>query len=157
VSEYRFLTTWLLEAPIERVWEAIHDSERWPEWWKGVKRVQELEPGDDEGRGSLTRYTWRSRLPYDLEFDMRVTRVERPHVIEGSASGELDGEGRWRLFEANGTTAVTYEWVVRTTRAWMNAAAPLARPVFAWNHDVVMRQGGQGLARLLGVPLVVSD
>ena len=28
--EYRFLTTWLLEAERERVWEAIFDSEAWP-------------------------------------------------------------------------------------------------------------------------------
>jgi uncharacterized protein YndB with AHSA1/START domain len=157
VPAYRFLTTWCLEAPIDRVWEAIHDSERWPQWWKGVERVVEIEAGDDEGRGSLTRYTWRSRLPYDLEFDMRVTRVERPYLLEGQASGELAGEGRWRLFEGNGATAVTYEWVVRTTRPWMNALAPLARPLFAWNHDVVMRQGGEGLAQLLGAPLLVSD
>jgi hypothetical protein len=36
----------------------------------------------------------------------------------------------------------------------MNLLAPLARPVFAWNHDVVMRWGGEGLARLLGTRLV---
>lgn len=44
-----------------------------------------------------------------------------------------------------------YEWDVRTTQWWMNALAPLARPVFAWNHDYVMRQGGEGLRRRLGV------
>jgi uncharacterized protein YndB with AHSA1/START domain len=157
VSAYRFLTTWALGAPIERVWEAIHDSERWPQWWKGVERVVELEPGDQDGRGALTRYTWRSRLPYELEFDMRVTRVERPFLLEGEATGELAGEGRWRLYEGDGATAVTYEWVVRTTRPWMNVLAPLARPVFAWNHDVVMRQGGEGLSKLLDAPLLVSD
>jgi hypothetical protein len=42
-------------------------------------------------------------------------------------------------------TAVTYEWNVRTTKAWMNALAPVARPVFAFNHDYVMRRGGEGL------------
>ena len=128
MKPYRFLTTWCLEAPVDHVWEAIHDSERWPEWWKGVERVVELEAGDDEGRGALTRYTWRSRLPYNLEFDMRVVHVERPYFLEGQASGELAGEGRWRLFEANGTTAVTYEWVVHTTRPWMNALAPWRGP-----------------------------
>ncbi len=38
---------------------------------------------------------------------------------------------------------------MRTTKAWMNAIAPLARPVFAWNHHAVMKQGGVGLAREL--------
>ncbi|MCA1656715.1 MAG: polyketide cyclase, partial [Actinobacteria bacterium] len=32
--------------------------------------------------------------------------------------------------------------------------APLARPVFRWNHDVVMRQGGEGLADRLGARLL---
>jgi hypothetical protein len=36
----------------------------------------------------------------------------------------------------------------------MNALAPLLRPAFVWNHDWVMRQGGEGLARRLGVPLL---
>ena len=42
MSEYRFLTTWCLGAGIDPVWEAIYDSKRWPEWWRGVERVVEL-------------------------------------------------------------------------------------------------------------------
>ncbi len=49
-----------------------------------------------------------------------------------------------------------YEWNVSTGKRWMNAVAPLARPVFAWNHDLVMRWGGEGLARELGLPLLAS-
>jgi uncharacterized protein YndB with AHSA1/START domain len=156
MARYEFLTTWCLAAPIDRVWDALYESERWPEWWRGVERVQVLEPGDADRVGELSRYTWKSRLPYTLEFDMRTTRVERPFVVEGAAQGELTGEGRWRLFEGNGATAVTYEWVVETTERWMNVLAPLARPVFAWNHDVVMRNGGEGLARRLGAKLLVA-
>jgi len=154
MAEYTFLTTWAVDAPIEAVWDAIFESEHWSEWWKGVEKVVELEPGDDDGVGSLQRYTWKSRLPYRLEFDMRTTRVERPHLIEGEAEGDLDGFGRWRLFDGRGT-AVTYEWSVRTTEPWMNVLARLARPLFAWNHDVVMRQGGEGLAQRLGARQLV--
>ena len=42
-------------------------------------------------------------------------------------------------------------WNVRTTKPWMNLLAPLARPLFKWNHDVVMGWGAEGLARKLGV------
>jgi uncharacterized protein YndB with AHSA1/START domain len=155
MAEYTFLTTWCVDAPIDEVWEAIFDSARWPEWWKGVEKVVELEPGEADGVGSVSRYTWKSRLPYKLEFDMKTTRVERPHLLEGVAVGDLDGSGRWRLFDGRGT-AVTYEWSVKTTEPWMNALAPIARPVFAWNHDVVMRQGGEGLAQRLGSRLLVA-
>ena len=154
MAEYAFLTAWRLAAPRERVFEVIHASEQWPEWWRGVERVVKLEDGDGEGRGSLGLYTWRSRIPYRVQFEMRITRVDRPERMDGEAVGELTGTGCWRLFEDDGTTVVLFEWRVRTTRAWMNALAPVARPVFRWNHDWIMRQGGRGLARRLGAELL---
>jgi uncharacterized protein YndB with AHSA1/START domain len=159
LARYEFLTTWLLDAPLDPVWETIYDAHSYPRWWRGVEAVVELEPGDENGQGvgHVARYTWRSRLPYRLEFDMRVTRVERPNLLAGQASGELEGEGTWRFYEGPAGTAVTYAWNVNTTRPWMNHLAPLLRPAFAWNHDVVMRQGGEGLARLLGARLIGSD
>jgi uncharacterized protein YndB with AHSA1/START domain len=157
MAEYRFLTTWLLEAERERVWDAIYESERWPEWWKGVLEAEKLEEGNETGVGQFGRYVWKSRLPYRLEFFVRTTKVERPYLLEGDASGELAGIGRWRLYEQAGTTAALYEWNVRTTRAWMNLLAPVARPIFATNHNYVMRNGGRGLAERLGARLLAID
>jgi uncharacterized protein YndB with AHSA1/START domain len=157
MADYRFLTTWLLEADHERVWDAVYESERWREWWKGVLDSERLAEGDENGIGQVGRYVWKSKLPYRLEFQMRTTRVERPHLLEGEASGELAGTGRWRFFEQDGVTAVIYEWNVRTTRAWMNLLTPVARPIFAVNHDYVMRNGGEGIAQLLGAKLLAID
>jgi hypothetical protein len=122
-----------------------------------VLEAEKLEEGDEAGVGQYGRYVWKSRLPYRLEFFVRTTKVEKPHLLEGDASGELAGIGRWRLFEHAGVTAVLYEWNVRTTRAWMNFFAPFARPIFAVNHDYVMRNGGHGLAKLLGARLLAVD
>jgi hypothetical protein len=155
--EYRFLTTWLLETPREPVWDAIYDQKAWPEWWRGVEDVVELDPGDDDGVNSHSRLTWRSRLPYDLVFEAKTRVVDKPRLIEAEAFGELSGHGRWRLFEQDGVTAVMYEWNVATTKPWMNAMAPLLRPVFEWNHNWVMRNGGVGVAELLGCRLLASD
>ena len=150
MAGYAFVTHWSFQAPIEQVWTLISEPERWPEWWPGVEKVEVLEKGTDGDVGSLRRYTWKSKLPYRLRFDMRTTRVERPHALEGRAEGELDGTGRWELAQEGDWTRVRYDWRVRTTKAWMNLLAPVARPFFAWNHDVVMRWGGEGLARRLG-------
>ena len=83
--------------------------------------------------------------------------VERPHALAGEASGELEGTGRWSLLEDDGNTVVIYDWRVRTTKRWMNLASPVARPIFKWNHDRVMRWGGEGLARHLGCRLLASS
>lgn len=157
MGDYRFLTTWLLEADRERVWDAVHRSERWPAWWDGVIEAERLADGDANGIGERGRYVWRSRIPYKVEFEVVTTRKERPYLLEGRASGGLEGIGRWRFFSDGGTTAVLYEWNVRTTKWWMNLIGPVARPVFEWNHDYVMRSGGEGLARLLGARLIASD
>ena len=154
MADYAFLTAWRVAARREDVFEVIHASERWPEWWDGVERVVKLEEGDAEGRGSVGHYRWRSALRYRLEFEMRITRVDRPARMDGEAVGELSGTGSWRLYEDGAATAVLFEWRVRTTRWWMNALAPVARPVFRWNHNRLMRAGGRGLARRLGVELL---
>ncbi|HYE58265.1 MAG TPA: SRPBCC family protein [Rhodothermales bacterium] len=157
MAQYEFLTSWCVDAPIERVFAVLNDSAAFPEWWKGVTAVEVLEPGEADGVGELARYSWRSVLPYTLRFDSRVTRVEPPHLIEGHATGELEGIGVWRLFAAPDSTAVLYAWRVRTTKRWMNIWGPVARPAFRWNHDRVMHQGGVGLAERLGASLLLHD
>jgi uncharacterized protein YndB with AHSA1/START domain len=156
VARYEFLTTWCVDAPIEAVFDLLMDSAGYPRWWKGVTSVEMLNPGDELGVGERDRFVWRSVLPYSLSFDLRVARVERPYLIEGHAAGELEGVGTWRLYEGRGV-AIVYDWRVRTTRLWMNVFGPLARPAFAWNHDLVMRQGGRGLAAELGAKLLAHD
>ena len=64
MAEYAFLTTWLLDSPREPVWEAIHDQESWPSWWRGVEEASELRAGDGDGLGSVSRMVWKSLLPY---------------------------------------------------------------------------------------------
>jgi len=158
MAEYAFLTTWLLDSPRQPVWEAIHDQERWPQWWRGVEEATEVRPGEGEdGVGTISQMVWKSLLPYRVRFEVTTTRVEHPHLMEGQAVGELEGTGCWRLYEQDGITAVLYEWNVSTTAAWMNLLAPALRPVFEWNHDWVMHRGGEGIARLLGCRLLACD
>ena len=149
-ANYAFVTIWRIEAPLPEVWEAIYHSERWPEWWRGVESVIELERGDNGGIGNKRRYTWKGVLPYRLTFDIRTTRIEHERLLEGAASGDLVGNGVWYFSHHDGVTLVRYEWRVRTTKGWMNVLVPLARPLFHWNHGKVMGWGGMGLARRLG-------
>ncbi len=156
MARYEFLTTWLLRAPRTAVWDVLQETAAWPEWWRGVESVVELDGGDGSRVGSRYRVRWRSLVPYSVEFEFEVERVELPRLMSGRATGDLDGAGVWRLYEQDGVTAVTYDWRVHTTKPWMNAIAPLARPVFEWNHDWVMARGGEGLAARLGAELLAT-
>ncbi len=154
MAEFHFVTEWRIEAPLTQVCDAISHCLYWPQWWKGVEKVEEFDPGGVDGIGCLRRFTWRGRLPYRLTFDMRITRTVPLSILEGRASGEVEGIGRWRFSNDGGVTIVRYEWHVRTNRLWMNIIAPIARPLLKWNHDQVMRQGAEGMARLLNARLV---
>jgi hypothetical protein len=119
-------------------------------------RATKVRDGDENDVGCIWRLGWRARLPYTLEFESETTRVERPRLMEGVTRGDLTGVGIWRFYEGAAGTAAVYDWKVRTVKRWMNALAPLGRPVFVHNHDVIMRQGAEGLARLLGVRLIAA-
>lgn len=150
MSDYEFVTVWEIDAPLEIVWDVIEDADAWPEWWKGVISVTEIASGDANGVGSIRRTVWKSALPYKLEFDSEVLRIEMHKLIEARAFGELDGFGVWH-FEAidESRTRIQYDWTVKTTKPWMNLLAPVARPFFRWNHDTIMRWGEDGLKRRL--------
>lgn len=153
-QKYSFVTRWQINAPIEKVWDAIYESTEWPKWWKGVLNVQVLDKGRPNGVDGVRRYTWKSALPYKLSFDMRLTERQDLKQLHGIAFGELEGEGTW-LFEQIGDSCyVQYNWDVFTNKAWMNYLSFLLKPAFKFNHDVVMRWGAKGLAKKLGAELV---
>jgi uncharacterized protein YndB with AHSA1/START domain len=153
MSDYNFVTRWFLRASIERVFAELEAVEQWPSWWPGVLAVEVLSQGAPDGLGKRTRNTWKSRLPYTLTFEAELVRYEPPRLIEVAASGELVGRGRWELAPERAGTRVVYYWQVATARAWMNLLAPIARPFFKWNHDLVMQWGGEALAHKLGTCL----
>ena len=149
MSRYSFLTTWNINSDVDSVWDAIYRSESWPEWWKSVSEVTELKKGDDYGVGSIRRYRWKTPLGYSLIFNMETTKAQPPSLLEGIATGELEGTGLWQLYASDRVTTVIYKWEVSTTKAWMNLLAPLAEPLFRWNHNMVMDNGRLGLSKLL--------
>lgn len=152
--DYHFVTFWYIEAPLEEVCEVIYHSLNWPQWWRNVERVEDIAIGDARGIGSVRRYTWKGRLPYRLTFDICVIHIEPLAAIEGIASGDVEGKGRWLFTTDGAVTIVRYEWQVRTTPAWMNLLAWFARPFIKWNHNAVMQQGGEALAHMLNARLV---
>lgn len=147
MSDYRFVTEWVIPAPQGRVWKELTAPEAWPEWWRGVERVVLLRAGDADGIGARREYVWKSWLPYRLTFTMETTRIEPQTLIEGRAAGELEGRGLWQLRPARTATEVRYDWEVAATKPWMRRLAPMARPFFTWNHDVIMEWGREGLVR----------
>lgn len=146
---YRLLTSWHVAAPAEPVWRALLHSERWPRWWPGLEGVRELAPGDGGGIGNRRGYTWRTPFGYRLRFVLRTTRIETERLLEGEASGDVRGWGRWHFDPGPDATDVVYEWDVQAARPAMRLFSAVAHPLFAWGHQHLMRQGARGLGAAL--------
>jgi hypothetical protein len=157
MADYRFETTWRLVASESDAWDLLVDGEGWPRWWASVRRVEELSPGSGAGVGRRLRYHFGTRLPYTLTFDAELVEVTEPTRLVAAASGELVGTWTCDLEQHGETVVLRHVWAVATTRAWMNVLAPLARPLFSWNHASLMREGGDGFAEQLGTTAQVES
>jgi uncharacterized protein YndB with AHSA1/START domain len=153
MERYHFVTDIEVAAAPDPVWDALADPTAWPAWWRQLRRVAVLAPGRPDGVGRRYRLDFRTALPYTLGFASETTRISPPTAWEARITGDLAGAGRYELISVDGGSRVRHIWIVGTTKPWMNALAPVARPAFAWNHGVLMREFALGLAGRLGVPL----
>jgi hypothetical protein len=146
---------WRIDAPVDRVWAALNELETWPRWWPCVRSVRLLKVGRADGVGSVRRIEWATRPPCDLVVDVEAVESLRHERLRGrshgKSPGQLRGEGLWLLRSDGGSTDVTAVWRVELAPRWMRWLAPVLVPLFRWNHRSVMRAGGLGLARHLGV------
>jgi hypothetical protein len=150
MEHYSFVTTWRFRHPVPVVWPLIKDIAHWPDWWKGVTSVDVKKEGEPDGCGKCAAITWRSVLPYSLSFELEVTSIIEFKKIVGYTTGELQGKGTWDFFaEENNCSSLCFYWDVNTTIPWMNTLAPVLKPVFKWNHDIVMKWGEEGLNQKL--------
>ncbi len=149
MAGYNWVSVWDIDAPRPMVWAAISRAEDWPRWWPFVDSVELLRPGDADGAGAMCHLVWRTRLPYRIRLEVETVDVKPEHSLWVRAQGDAAGEGTWKLTDAGGGTRVEYEWRISLDRPWMRWLAPLAAPLYRWNHDAVMAAGGTGLARYL--------
>jgi len=156
MARYHFVTDVEVAVAPDQVWGVLADPTTWPAWWRELRRAELLAPGGEGGVGRRYRLEFRTALPYTIGFESETTRMSRPTVWEARIAGDLEGTGLYEVTSLDGRSRVRHTWLVGTTKPWMNALAPVARPAFAWNHGVLMRHFAVGLAGRLGVPLLSS-
>lgn len=148
ITSYRFLDHWSVPAPIEQVWPIIRDVNGYPRWWKEF--VETRRRNDIDGVGAVVWVHAKSALPYHMYFEVEAIREEPPRLAAVRVRGDLNGEMMWTLGPDGQGTRLTFEETVVTGKTLLNVLAPLFKPLFGWNHRIMMRNGKQGLRRLLG-------
>jgi hypothetical protein len=148
--EFHLRSNWRVQARVDEVFEVISEPLHFVRWWSAVYlRVEEVEPGDDDGVGRTLNLHTRGLLPYTLDWQATATEVNKPVRLVVEARGDLEGKGEWNLRQDGEWTKVDYDWKVFANKPWMRRLAPLLRPVFAANHHWAMQKGQQGLVEEL--------
>lgn len=147
---YEIVSRWRVPGSIDAVYDVLTDAAALPRWWPAAyTQVSEIDAGDARGRGRVSDIVTRGFLPYDVKWRLTVVDVDPPATIRVAASGDLTGEGEWRLRQDGGDVDLVYTWRVRVEKPWMQRLEFLLKPLFAVNHRFVMRRGEAGLKREL--------
>jgi uncharacterized protein YndB with AHSA1/START domain len=148
--EFRIPTRWLVEGSVEEVYDLISKPQDFVRWWPDVYlRVEETDPGDENGVGKAHRLHTRGRLPFTLNWQSRITEAQRPVHIVLEARGDLEGRGEWRLRQDGEKVKVDFDWAVVGNKPLIRYLAPVLKPLFTANHRWAMKKGLQELEREL--------
>lgn len=157
LTSYHFITELSVGAPVRDVYDTLVQPEWWLDRWSDATAVRRVQEGDPSGVGTRFDAEVRAPLGYRLRAQIETVEATPPSHLRMIASGDVEGVGVWRLGRAKGLTHVTFTWAVRTTPAWMNALAPIARPVFERSHHAVIRHAAEAAAAHLDADLVSVD
>ena len=95
----------VIDAPIERVWEAVADIEGQPRWMHDMKAVR-LQTTDPVGVGTVAEADVRI-LGVSVTDPVHITEFEPPHRFGISHDGSFKGHGLITLEAgADGTTTI---------------------------------------------------
>jgi hypothetical protein len=151
---------WRIEGPIEIVWHFISHGRTFPEWWPVFLNA---EGGDDEiAVGARIRYHVKAPLPYHLYWDVTISRLEPPYLLETDTRVSLGswfrlgGPVRFRLAQQGRFVEVVNEQEMRAERRLPGPLRALAARAFAFNHDQAMAVGGRGLQRAVRARLAAQ-
>lgn len=146
---YTFCSIWKLPASKQEVWHALTEQPfNWQDWWPELNDVHDMKLAKGL-TGTTFSCTWQAPMGYRLKSDVTIGTIVNDEKVILHSEGDVRGSVTCQLSEVAGQTNIRIDWQVMTTKAWMNYLAPLLKPLFVYNHHVVMRSGERGLRNYL--------
>ena len=145
---YRFLDRWIVQEPIERVYEAIGDALSYERWWTDFV-IRSTGDAGEPRPGKRNELLVKAYLPYKVNFGLEVVEAERPVRILSRLFKDFDGSGEWTLRETADGTEATLDWRPSVNHALIRYLTPVLRPLFRSNHNWAMRRGERQLGDYL--------
>ena len=145
-AEYHFVTEWRVEGSVGEVKEVLGDGLSLPRWWPSVYlSVRLREEGGPDGVGRTVDLHTKGWLPYTLRWTLRITEPITDGGFALTATGDLQGTGRWTFEQRGPEVLVGYDWRVMATKPLLRRLSWLLRPAFSANHRWAMKRGEESL------------
>lgn len=149
-ADYQFRTVWRVAGTAEEVADVLGDGAALPRWWPSVYLSVGMAAAAPDGNGpgvappvALHTKGW---LPYTLRWTLTITEPVAPRGFALTATGDLNGTGRWTFEQDGPETVITYDWCVTAAKPLLRRLGWLLKPAFAANHRWAMDRGEQSLA-----------
>lgn len=148
---YRLGHRWLIQGPIEAVFDVLSQLTEFPTWWSVFKSVESDDP--ELGLGASARVRTRVVLPYNLEWDLTVAAKDRPRLLQLDATlllanrFPMRGPLRFTLTETPDGVEVLNEQVFTSERRLPPPLRAIAQRMFAYNHAWGFERGGIALQK----------
>ena len=144
-SDYEFRTVWRVDGTVDEVRDVLADGPSLPRWWPAVYlSVDTVNEGEGNGGGEIALFT-KGWLPYTLRWTLRVTEPITDAGFALTATGDLNGTGRWTFTQDGSEVVVTYDWRVSASKPLLRRLTWVLRPVFSANHRWAMARGEESL------------
>jgi uncharacterized protein YndB with AHSA1/START domain len=117
MAEYRFVTHWRFDAPLERVWTELDTPERYPEWWPSMRVYRDLTHGM-HGVGARAERVTKGALPYSLRYVTTVTHYKPMWIDNREPGGYADVLTPRRTDRRRVTDVATLVWPRAAQTIW---------------------------------------
>jgi uncharacterized protein YndB with AHSA1/START domain len=149
---YRLGHRWVINGPIDLVFDVLSQSRDYPIWWAPCFKSAESED-TEVVVGARSHLRVRSQLPYELVWDVTVVELDRPNlivvdtIVRLSGRFPLRGPIRYTLADGPDGVEVINEQVIVSERRVPRPLRALLQRTFAYNHNWAFKIGGRGLQK----------
>ncbi len=131
--------TYLIDAPVEKTWDAFHDDALLPQWLTGLKRVETVKEFPSMIGNKYKMYF--DQNGSELILTERITAWEENSLFEFVTTHEsMDTENSYRFSDENGKTKIEYYQMVRPKNYVMRSLMPLIKPTMRNQNEESMKK-----------------
>jgi hypothetical protein len=134
---FRFERRFRFDVPPDRLWAAMADTDRYPEWFPWLRGYG----GGELAPGLVTTFEVSPPLPYRLALSVEVHEVVPGVLVDGVVGGDLSGPARVEVAAHGAGSTARLSWQLELTRPPLRRLARVARPLMVAGHHLVVAVG----------------